>query len=53
MVDGLLSLSPVIPVVVLDDAADAVPLARALLAGRGAMAVDARARIGGGAQQAH
>ncbi|MGE3284503.1 MAG: bifunctional 4-hydroxy-2-oxoglutarate aldolase/2-dehydro-3-deoxy-phosphogluconate aldolase [Pseudonocardia sp.] len=33
MADGLLSLSPVIPVVVLDDAADAVPLAGALLDG--------------------
>lgn len=30
---GLLGLSPVMPVVVLDDAADAVPTARALLAG--------------------
>jgi 2-dehydro-3-deoxyphosphogluconate aldolase / (4S)-4-hydroxy-2-oxoglutarate aldolase len=30
---GLLALSPVIPVVVLDDPADAVPLARTLLAG--------------------
>jgi 2-dehydro-3-deoxyphosphogluconate aldolase / (4S)-4-hydroxy-2-oxoglutarate aldolase len=30
---SLLDLAPVIPVVVLDDAADAVPLARALLAG--------------------
>jgi 2-dehydro-3-deoxyphosphogluconate aldolase/(4S)-4-hydroxy-2-oxoglutarate aldolase len=31
--DGLLALAPVIPVVVLDDAAAAVPLARALVAG--------------------
>jgi 2-keto-3-deoxy-6-phosphogluconate aldolase len=31
--DELLDLGPVIPVVVLDDAAHAVPLARALLAG--------------------
>jgi 2-dehydro-3-deoxyphosphogluconate aldolase/(4S)-4-hydroxy-2-oxoglutarate aldolase len=32
-VDGLLGLAPVIPVVVLDDTATAVPLARALVAG--------------------
>jgi 2-dehydro-3-deoxyphosphogluconate aldolase/(4S)-4-hydroxy-2-oxoglutarate aldolase len=32
-VDGLLELAPVIPVVVLDDARDAVPLAQALVAG--------------------
>jgi 2-dehydro-3-deoxyphosphogluconate aldolase/(4S)-4-hydroxy-2-oxoglutarate aldolase len=32
-VDDLFALAPVIPVVVLDDAADAVPLARALVAG--------------------
>jgi 2-dehydro-3-deoxyphosphogluconate aldolase/(4S)-4-hydroxy-2-oxoglutarate aldolase len=31
--DGLLSLAPVIPVIVLEDADDAVPLARALVAG--------------------
>ncbi|MFE7118433.1 keto-deoxy-phosphogluconate aldolase, partial [Streptomyces sp. NPDC057654] len=30
---SVLDLAPVIPVVVLDDAADAVPLARALVAG--------------------
>ncbi|MFE0044050.1 bifunctional 4-hydroxy-2-oxoglutarate aldolase/2-dehydro-3-deoxy-phosphogluconate aldolase [Streptomyces albireticuli] len=30
---GILALAPVLPVVVLDDAADAVPLARALVAG--------------------
>ncbi|PRY11164.1 bifunctional 4-hydroxy-2-oxoglutarate aldolase/2-dehydro-3-deoxy-phosphogluconate aldolase [Kineococcus rhizosphaerae] len=33
MVPSVLDVSPVIPVVVLEDAADAVPLARALLAG--------------------
>ncbi|MFF8446123.1 bifunctional 4-hydroxy-2-oxoglutarate aldolase/2-dehydro-3-deoxy-phosphogluconate aldolase [Streptomyces leeuwenhoekii] len=32
-VDSVLDLAPVVPVVVLDDAADAVPLARALVAG--------------------
>ncbi|MFK8912717.1 keto-deoxy-phosphogluconate aldolase, partial [Streptomyces sp. YS-3] len=30
---SVLDLAPVVPVVVLDDAADAVPLARALVAG--------------------
>ncbi|MYZ41073.1 keto-deoxy-phosphogluconate aldolase, partial [Streptomyces sp. SID4917] len=30
---SVLGLAPVIPVVVIDDAADAVPLARALVAG--------------------
>nr|WP_275937268.1 bifunctional 4-hydroxy-2-oxoglutarate aldolase/2-dehydro-3-deoxy-phosphogluconate aldolase [Streptomyces fulvoviolaceus] len=33
MASSLLDLAPVVPVVVLDDAADAVPLARALVAG--------------------
>ncbi|MFT2015015.1 bifunctional 4-hydroxy-2-oxoglutarate aldolase/2-dehydro-3-deoxy-phosphogluconate aldolase [Streptomyces sp. 796.1] len=33
MPDSVLGLAPVIPVVVIDDAADAVPLARALVAG--------------------
>lgn len=31
--ESLLDLAPVVPVVVIDDAADAVPLARALVAG--------------------
>ena len=33
MAPSLLDLAPVVPVVVIEDAADAVPLARALVAG--------------------
>jgi len=60
-VDGLLALAPVIPVVVLDDAAAAVPLARALVAGglpaievtlRTAAALDAIAQIARAVPQA-
>ncbi len=42
----VLSLAPVLPVVVLDDAADAVPLARALVAG-GLRAIEITLRTGG------
>ncbi|MEU2870358.1 bifunctional 4-hydroxy-2-oxoglutarate aldolase/2-dehydro-3-deoxy-phosphogluconate aldolase [Streptomyces olivoreticuli] len=42
----VLSLAPVLPVVVLDDASDAVPLARALVAG-GLRAIEITLRTGG------
>ncbi|MFF9347433.1 bifunctional 4-hydroxy-2-oxoglutarate aldolase/2-dehydro-3-deoxy-phosphogluconate aldolase [Streptomyces sp. NPDC014734] len=61
MTSSVLDLAPVVPVVVLEDAADAVPLARALVAGglpaievtlRTAAALDAIAAIADGVEDA-